>query len=106
MAGEPGEAPGEPPREEDMGDDASSDTARQFDQLGQAPDMEAMTEEQMAAFSEQAGMRGPGYTDEVMEQWLERVEGDPGLLMRSQFMLNERRQWEESGGRLSEPRPW
>ena len=68
--------------------------------------MDALTEEQAAAFAEQAGMRGPGYNDEIMEQWLDRVEGDPGLLMRSQFMLNERREWEDSGRRLTEPRPW
>lgn len=106
MSGEQPGQPGDMPREEDLNEDVASDTAREFDQLGEGPDPDAETGEQTPAFSDEVGMLGAGYNDEVMEQWLERVEGDPGVLMRSQFMLNERRQWEESGGRLVEPRPW
>ena len=39
-------------------------------------------------------------------QWLDRVEGDPGLLMRNQFMIEEQLEMQRNGRRLMESRPW
>jgi Ca-activated chloride channel family protein len=47
---------------------------------------------------------GPGIA--VMEQRLQQVEGDPTMLMRNQFRLEEARQLRNSAGRLRESRPW
>ena len=47
---------------------------------------------------------GPGMA--IMEQRLEQIEGDPSLLMRNQFIIEEMRQMRESGGQLQESRPW
>ena len=40
------------------------------------------------------------------EQWLERLEGNPRVLLMRQFELDERKAMRASAGRLSEPRPW
>jgi Ca-activated chloride channel family protein len=42
----------------------------------------------------------------IMEQRLQQVEGDPSLLMRNQFMLEEMQLLRASGGPLRESRPW
>ena len=42
----------------------------------------------------------------IVEQWLERIESDPARLLRSQFVIEERREWEKQGGMFVEPRPW
>ncbi len=49
-------------------------------------------------------MLGPGMA--IMEQRLDQVEGDPSMLMRNQFRLEEMRVMRESGGPLQESRPW
>ncbi len=42
----------------------------------------------------------------MMEQWLDRIEGDPAFLLRNQFLIEEQRQLEQRGGALMENRPW
>jgi Ca-activated chloride channel family protein len=42
----------------------------------------------------------------IMEQRLQQVEGDPSMLMRNQFRLEEMRAMREAGGPLQETRPW
>jgi hypothetical protein len=41
-----------------------------------------------------------------MEQMLDRAEGDPRVLLRNQFNSEERRERQQRGGWLVEPRPW
>jgi Ca-activated chloride channel family protein len=41
----------------------------------------------------------------MMEQWLEQIEGDPAILLRNQFLIEEQ-QLEQRGGTLMEDRPW
>ena len=47
---------------------------------------------------------GPGMA--ILEQRLQQVEGDPSLLIRNQFLLEEMQQMRRAGGRLRETRPW
>ena len=42
----------------------------------------------------------------VMEQRLQQVEGDPTLLIRNQFRLEEMRQMQGLTGPWRENRPW
>jgi Ca-activated chloride channel family protein len=42
----------------------------------------------------------------IMEQRLEQVEGDPSMLLRNQFILNDMRQSPQGGGPVQESRPW
>ena len=49
---------------------------------------------------------GPSVPDWVVQQWLERVDADPGRLLRNQFKVEESRVEERTGGALVEPRPW
>ena len=42
----------------------------------------------------------------MMEQWLERIEGDPAYLMRNQFMIEEQLEMQRRGRKLMETRPW
>jgi hypothetical protein len=56
---------------------------------------------------DQASRRaGPGIPDDLAQQWMSRVEADPGRVLRRQFEVEERREWEHSAGRLLETRPW
>ena len=42
----------------------------------------------------------------IIEQRLEQVEGDPSMLMRNQFRLEESRFKQSVGGPVQESRPW
>ncbi len=42
----------------------------------------------------------------MMDQWLERIEGDPTYLLRNQFMLEERQEMQRNRRQLIETRPW
>ncbi len=44
----------------------------------------------------------------LLEQWLDRVEGNPAYLLQNQFALEERRAQQARGGirGLVETRPW
>jgi Ca-activated chloride channel family protein len=87
-------------------EDGSADAVDRFDQLGEQPmsDMEPDAEQAAAAALGGLPVRGPGMA--IMEQRLQQVEGDPSLLMRNQFMLEEMQFMRESGGPLRESRPW
>jgi Ca-activated chloride channel homolog len=43
-------------------------------------------------------------SDEMIDQWLKRVEGDSGRILRYQFMMEEKRQAMQSN--MTELRPW
>lgn len=77
-----------------------------FDQLGEQPmsDQESDAEQAAAAALGGLPVRGPGLA--IMEQRLQQVEGDPSLLMRNQFMIEEMQLMRRSGGTLMESRPW
>ncbi|CAK0750023.1 hypothetical protein CCP3SC1_1950001 [Gammaproteobacteria bacterium] len=49
---------------------------------------------------------GPGIPDDLAKEWMSRVEADPGQVLRRQFEVEERREWEQNAGRLMETRPW
>jgi Ca-activated chloride channel family protein len=82
------------------------DAVERFDQLGDQPwaglGPEAGLSEAPALGGEQ--VLGPGMA--IMEQRLEQVEGDPSMLLRNQFLLEDMRLMRESGGRVQESRPW
>jgi Ca-activated chloride channel family protein len=42
----------------------------------------------------------------MMEAWLEQAEGNPSLLLKNQFMIEEQRYMQTRGRRLHEIRPW
>jgi hypothetical protein len=71
---------------------------------GTEGEMEA--EEGNAGDQAAPGATAVGLSGRVVEQWLSRVEGDPGRLLRNQFLLEEQREWERTGGRFTENRPW
>lgn len=101
---------GQPPPRQDGPDlnqpAGESDAVERFDQQGAVPwadsDPALGLRGQSALGGEQA--LGPGMA--LMEQRLEQIEGDPSLLMRNQFQIEELRQLRESGGRVQEARPW
>ncbi|MCB1734668.1 MAG: tetratricopeptide repeat protein [Gammaproteobacteria bacterium] len=75
-----------------------------FDQLGLAGSPEPDSVE-AAAPGDQAGGT-EGLSDTLAEQMLDRVEGDPGTLLRRQFGFQEQRVLAQRGQGLVEPRPW
>jgi hypothetical protein len=75
-----------------------------FDQQGQTPDKEA--EQGKGESLEQGTGAGDASTILLMEQWLDQIEGDPGYLLRNQFILEERSAQRQRGLPLREPRPW
>jgi Ca-activated chloride channel family protein len=89
-----------------MPEKGAAEAVDRFDQLGQQPmsDQEPNAEQAAAAALGGMPVMGPGLA--IMEQRLQQVEGDPSLLMRNQFMLEEMQQMRASGGPLRESRPW
>jgi Ca-activated chloride channel family protein len=76
----------------------------QFDQLGSAlGDDQELPPGDIPA---EDGVPGTGISMIMMEQWLERIEGDPAYLMRNQFMIEEQLEMQRSGRRVMETRPW
>jgi Ca-activated chloride channel family protein len=71
------------------------------DQLGDSLDEDAQGER--GALDGTPAM-GPGMA--VLEQRLKQVEGDPSLLIRNQFRLEELRWMQGAGAPLIENRPW
>ncbi|MBA1332672.1 hypothetical protein QQ73_16835, partial [Candidatus Endoriftia persephone str. Guaymas] len=76
----------------------------QVDQMGQlaGPDQDAQQSGTGGAEG-QAPLSG-GMA--LMEQWLEQVEGDPALLLKKQFKIEEYDYLRSRGGRDLETRPW
>jgi Ca-activated chloride channel family protein len=89
-----------------MPEKGAAEAVDRFDQLGRQPmsDQEPNAEQAAAAALGGMPVMGPGLA--IMEQRLQQVEGDPSLLMRNQFMLEEVQQMRASGGPLRESRPW
>jgi Ca-activated chloride channel family protein len=89
-------------------DDLAGDreAVERFDQLGDRPWAGAGPEAELSRAPALGGemVLGPGMA--IMEQRLQQVEGDPSMLMRNQFMLEDMREMREVGGRLQESRPW
>jgi Ca-activated chloride channel family protein len=87
-------------------EEGSAEAVEDFDQLGASPMSDMEPGEQMSAASALGGlpMAGPGMG--IIEQRLQQVEGDPSLLIRNQFMLEEMQQMQNAGGPLRESRPW
>ena len=52
------------------------------------------------------GDQGNGVSVRMMEQWLERIEGDPSYLLRNQFMIREQQEMQNYRQRFVETRPW
>jgi len=48
---------------------------------------------------------GPAETA-LFEQWLEQLEGDPRVLLKNQFTLQEQRAEQRQRGPFVENRPW
>jgi len=84
----------------------AADAVDRFDQLGAQPmsDREPSADQAAAAALGGLPVRGPGMA--IMEQRLQQVEGDPSLLMRNQFLIEEMQYMHTSGGPLKESRPW
>jgi Ca-activated chloride channel family protein len=86
-------------------DAAASQAVDQFDQMESGlgeEDLEAPPE----GLPDTEGMPGSGIPMTMLEQWLERIEGDPAYLLRNQFMIEERQAMEQYGRGLMETRPW
>jgi Ca-activated chloride channel family protein len=113
------ERPGERPNRNRPDDEAPPDThdasgdreaVERFDQLGDRSgerpffglDPDTGLSESPALGGER--VLGPGMA--IMEQRLEQVEGDPSMLLRNQFILNDMRQSPQGGGPVQESRPW
>jgi Ca-activated chloride channel homolog len=82
-----------------------SETVDRFDQLGDQPG-DALEE---GAPGERGAMDGSpaiGSGMAVMEQRLRQVEGDPSLLIRNQYRLEELRWMQSTGAPFLENRPW
>ena len=79
-----------------------------IDQTGRTPDEDAADDRVTPGFSDETspGDQGNMPAEWIVEQWLERIESDPARLLRSQFVIEERREWEKQGGMFVEPRPW
>ncbi len=93
------------PSEEPL-DSKSSQAVSEFDQMEEGGGAEPRADREPSSGDGPGGEGAMGLSGMMVEQWLDRVEGDPGRLLQSQFMLEERRQWERSGGQWVEPRPW
>jgi Ca-activated chloride channel family protein len=99
-----GEPDQKPPDMKDLAGDREA--VQRFDQLGSQPWAGAGSDSEMSTAPALGGemVLGPGMA--IMEQRLQQVEGDPSMLMRNEFMLEDMREMREIGGRLQESRPW
>jgi Ca-activated chloride channel family protein len=90
---------------ETLGTEAQPEAAERFDQLGDRPG-DQLGED---ATDERGAIDGPpalGAGMAVMEQRLKQVEGDPSLLIRNQYRLEELRWMQTTGAPILENRPW
>ncbi len=83
-----------------------SEAVEQFDQMGRPPGSGDEGQAGREAGPDGRQPQKPGVPRHVVEQWLNRVEGDPGRLMSNQFLLEERKAWQTRRGELMETRPW
>jgi Ca-activated chloride channel family protein len=52
------------------------------------------------------GNQGSSISMAVMDQWLNQIEGDPAILLRNQFQLEEQLELQRNARQLMETRPW
>ncbi len=83
-----------------------SDAVEQFDQLGQQLPTETNPNDTGVNSLDANHPPMLGASMAIIEQRLENIEGEPVLLLRNQFQLEELRALQQSGGRAWEPRPW
>jgi Ca-activated chloride channel family protein len=84
---------------------AASQAVDRFDQLG--TDLRDQQEEASPGdIADEDGGAGAGISITMMEQWLDRIEGDPAYLLRNQFAIEERQAMERRPRELMETRPW
>ena len=113
------EAEGGMPPEQDAPDDKagtgtqspvdegmSSQTVQRFDQLGGGMSPTDEQTQEGGGLPDEEGTATASLGGVLMDQWLERIEGDPAYLLRNQFMLEEKRALEQNGRELMESRPW
>jgi Ca-activated chloride channel family protein len=86
-------------------DAAASQAVDQFDQLETGLG-EKDEDAPPGIMPDEEGIAGSGVSMIMMEQWLERIEGDPAYLLRNQFMIEERQALDRHRGLLMETRPW
>jgi Ca-activated chloride channel family protein len=81
-----------------------AEAVEEFDQLGEATEMDA---EEGGQTPEKSGEDGNGYMA-LVEQQLNGIEGDPAELLQNRFKLEERRQFQRQNGEVMmyESRPW
>lgn len=82
----------------------SATSVERFDQLGQGLGEDERREGTSPAFHGPRLMQGPGMA--ILEERLEQIQGDPSLLIRNQFQLEERRLMPGATGQWMETRPW
>jgi hypothetical protein len=91
-------------------DTRSTEGVTRLEQIdrGTIPDqrLQEPSEPSFASLDQASQRPGAGIPDELAQQWMNRVEADPGRVLRRQFEVEERREWEHSAGRLVETRPW
>ena len=84
----------------------SSQAVERFDQLSGGMNLTDEQTTQEGGLPDQEGTATASLGGVLMDQWLERIEGDPAFLLRNQFMLEEKRALEQTGRELIETRPW
>ena len=92
-------------------DTRSTEGVTRLEQLmrGNVPDQRPPTANQQSLSRIDQTSRhrtGPGVSDELAKEWMDRAEADPGQVLRRQFEVEERRELEQNSGRLVETRPW
>lgn len=100
----PGPARGEEPPPPGAVDTFINQAVHLFDQLGLAGGPDPDNTEAAAPGDQSGGTEG--LSDTLAEQMLDRVEGDPGTLLRRQFSFQEQRALAQRGQGMVEPRPW
>ncbi len=82
----------------------SAGSIERFDQLGQGLGEDETYKGMGPAFWGVQLIQGPGMA--ILEERLERIQGDPSLLIRNQFRLEEQRLTPGATGQWVETRPW
>jgi Ca-activated chloride channel family protein len=93
------------PQEISAEEATASEAVDQFDQMEDRQG-DVDSEDPATGQPDENAIPGTGISMIMMEQWLDRIEGDPAFLLRNQFLIEEQRQLEQRGGALMENRPW
>jgi hypothetical protein len=79
-----------------------SEAIERFDQQG----LDYNKEQGAGVAATAEGQNKPTQSIQLLELWLDRIEGDPAQLLRNQFWLEEQRAMAQEAGALVEIRPW